>query len=207
MQLKDLSIENRRYALNIKADMTDDNRLEVLKTNDYKSTIKGIHALLVSEPNFFLVNEDFLNTALEVSTIYNDAFAKDKLNELKELSSTEIEERARSYIESEYLKREFIFTYLDYLELLELDDLLLRETNYHYLLGNPYILHSISYLKKEFSDYYSINRKADNYLLTILNILEKRDYYDTEPVFSINSILKLFPNREEEKIITFAKKI
>ena len=207
MQLKDLSIENRRYALNIKADMTDDNRLEVLKTNDYKSTIKGIHALLVSEPNFFLVNEDFLNTALEVSTIYNDGFAKERLNELKELSDTEIEERARSYIESEYLKREFVFSYIDYLDLLELDDLLLRETNYHYLLGNPYILHSISYLKKEFSDYYSINRKADNYLLTILNILEKRDYYDTEPAFSINSILELFPNREEEKIITFAKKI
>ena len=207
MQLKDLSIENRRYVLNIKADMTDDNRLEVLKTNDYKSTIKGIHALLVSEPNFFLVNEDFLNTALEVSTIYNDAFAKDKLNELKELSDTEIEERARSYIESEYLKREFVFTYIDYLELLELDDLLLRETNYHYLLGNPYILHSISYLKKEFSDYYSTNRKADNYLLSILNILEKRDYYDTEATRSINSVLELFPNREEEKIITFAKKI
>ena len=207
MQLKDLSIENRRYALNIKADMTDDNRLEVLKTNDYKSTIKGIHALLVSEPNFFLVNEDFLNTALEVSTIYNDGFAKERLNELKELSDTEIEERARSYIESEYLKREFIFTYIDYLELLELDDLLLRETNYYYLLGNPYILHSISYLKKEFSDYYSTNRKADNYLLTILNILEKRDYYDTEATRSINSVLELFPNREEEKIITFAKKI
>ena len=207
MQLRDLSIENRRYALNIKADMTDDNRLEVLKTNDYNATIKGIHALLVTEPNFFLVNEDFLNTTLEVSTIYNDRYARDRLNELKELSDTEIEKRARSYIESEYLKREFVFTYIDYLDLLELDDLLLRETNYHYLLGNPYILHSISYLKKEFSDYYSINRKADNYLLTILNILEKRDYYDTEPVFSINSILKLFPNREEEKIITFAKKI
>ena len=207
MQLRDLSIENRRYALNIKADMTDDNRLEVLKTNDYNATIKGIHALLVSEPNFFLVNEDFLNTALEVSTIYNDRYARDRLSKLKELDVSEIEKRARSYIEREYLKREFVFTYLDYLELLELDDLLLRETNYHYLLGNPYILHSISYLKKEFSDYYSTNRKADNYLLTILNILEKRDYYDTEPVFSINSILKLFSNREEEKIITFAKKI
>ena len=207
MQLRDLSIENRRYALNIKADMTDDNRLEVLKTNDYNATIKGIHALLVSEPNFFLVNEDFLDTALEVSTIYNDRYARDRLSKLKELSDTEIEKRARSYIESEYLKREFVFTYLDYLDLLELDDLLLRETNYHYLLGNPYILHSISYLKKEFSDYYSINRKADNYLLTILNILEKRGYYDTEPAFSINSVLELFPNREEEKIITFAKKI
>ena len=207
MGLRDLSIENRRYALNIKADMTDDNRLEVLKTNDYNATIKGIHALLVSEPNFFLVNEDFLDTALEVSTIYNDRYARDRLNELKELSDTDIEKRARSYIESEYLKREFVFTYIDYLDLLELDDLLLRETNYHYLLGNPYILHSISYLKKEFSDYYGINRKADNYLLTILNILEKRGYYDTEPAFSINSVLELFPNREEEKIITFAKKI
>ena len=207
MQLRDLSIENRRYALNIKADMTDDNRLEVLKTNDYNATIKGIHALLASEPNFFLVNEDFLNTTLEVSTIYNDRYARDRLSKLKELSDTDIEKRARSYIESEYLKREFVFTYIDYLELLELDDLLLRETNYHYLLGNPYILHSISYLKKEFSDYYSINRKADNYLLNILNILEKRGYYDTEPAFSINSILELFPNRVEEKIITFAKKI
>ena len=207
MQLRDLSIENRRYALNIKADMTDDNRLEVLKTNDYNATIKGIHALLVSEPDFFLVNEDFLNTASEVSTIYNDRYARDRLSKLKELSDTEIEKRARSYIEREYLKREFVFTYLDYLDLLELDDLLLRETNYHYLLGNPYILHSISYLKKEFSDYYSINRKANNYLLTILNILEKRNYYDTEAVVSINSVLELFPNREEEKIITFAKKI
>lgn len=204
MQLRDLSIENRRYALNIKADMTDDERLDVLKTNDYNSTMKGIHALLVSEPSFFLVNEDFLDTALEVSTIYNDRYAKDRLSKLKELEQSEMEKRARAYIESEYLKRDFIFTYEDYLELLELDDLLLRETNYNYLLGNPYIIYSISYIKKEFSDYYSVNRKADNYLLTILNILEKRNYYDTEEVVSI---LELFPDREDEKIITFAKKI
>lgn len=204
MQLRDLSIENRRYALNIKADMTDDERLDVLKTNDYNSTMKGIHALLVSEPSFFLVNEDFLDTALEVSTIYNDRYAKDRLSKLKELDAREMEKRARAYIESEYLKRDFLFTYEDYLELLELDDLLLRETNYNYLLGNPYIIYSISYIKKEFSDYYSVNRKADNYLLTILNILEKRNYYDTEEVVSI---LELFPDREDEKIITFAKKI
>ena len=38
MELKDLSIENRRYVINIKADMTDDNRLEVLKTNDYMNS-------------------------------------------------------------------------------------------------------------------------------------------------------------------------
>lgn len=204
MQLRDLSIENRRYALNIKADMTDDERLDVLKTNDYNSTMKGIHALLVSEPSFFLVNEDFLDTALEVSTIYNDRYAKDRLSKLKELDARKMEKRARAYIESEYLKRDFLFTYEDYLELLELDDLLLRETNYNYLLGNPYIIYSISYIKKEFSDYYSVNRKADNYLLTILNILEKRNYYDTEEVVSI---LELFPDREDEKIITFAKKI
>lgn len=35
MQLRDLSIENRKLAINIKADMTDDERLDVLKTNDY----------------------------------------------------------------------------------------------------------------------------------------------------------------------------
>ena len=72
MQLRDLSIENRKLAINIKADMTDDERLDVLKTNDYNTTIKGIHALLASEVNFFLINEEFLNTALEISNIYND---------------------------------------------------------------------------------------------------------------------------------------
>ena len=179
MQLRDLSIENRKLAINIKADMTDDERLEVLKTNNYNTTIKGLHALLASETDFFLINEEFLNTALEISIIYNDRYIKDKLSKLKELDTSEKTKRARTYLESEYLKRGFIFNYIDYLELLELDDLLLRETNYNYLLENPYILNSISYLKKEFSDYYSVNRKADNYLLTILNILEKRNYYDT----------------------------
>ena len=207
MQLRDLSIENRKLAINIKADMTDSERLEVLKTNDYNTTIKGLHALLASETDFFLINEEFLNTALEISNIYNDRYIKDKLSKLKELDTSETMKRARTYLESEYLKRGFIFNYIDYLELLELDDLLLRETNYNYLLENPYILNSISYLKKEFSDYYSVNRKADNYLLTILNILEKRNYYDTDSVIAINSILELFPNREDEKIITFAKRI
>lgn len=207
MQLRDLSIENRKLAINIKADMTDDERLDVLKTNDYNTTIKGIHALLASEVNFFLINEEFLNTALEISNIYNDRYIKDKLSKLKELDTSEKMKRLRMYLENEYLKRGFIFNYIDYLELLELDDLLLRETNYNYLLENPYILNSISYLKKEFSDYYSVNRKADNYLLTILNILEKRNYYDTDSVIAINSILELFPNREDEKIITFAKRI
>ena len=206
MQLRDLSIENRKLAINIKADMTDDERLEVLKTNDYNTTIKGLHALLASETDFFLINEEFLNTALEISIIYNDRYIKDKLSKLKELDTSEKTKRSRTYLESEYLKRGFIFNYIDYLELLELDDLLLRETNYNYLLENPYILNSISYLKKEFSDYYSVNRKADNYLLTILNILEKRNYYDTYDVIAINNILELFPNREDEKIITFAKR-
>lgn len=206
MQLRDLSIENRKLAINIKADMTDDERLEVLKTNDYNTTIKGLHALLASETDFFLINEEFLNTALEISIIYNDRYIKDKLSKLKELDTSEKTKRSRTYLESEYLKRGFIFNYIDYLELLELDDLLLRETNYNYLLENPYILNSISYLKKEFSDYYSVNRKADNYLLTILNILEKRNYYDTYDVIAINNILELFPNRGDEKIITFAKR-
>ena len=57
MQLRDLSIENRKLAINIKADMTDDERIEVLKTNDYNTTIKGLHALLASETDFFLINE------------------------------------------------------------------------------------------------------------------------------------------------------
>ena len=83
---------------------------------------------------------------------------------------------------------------------------MISEENYNCILDNPYILQSISYLKREFSDYYAKNRKADNYLLTILNILKKR-YYDIGSSFDMDSIFSLFPNHEKEKIITFAKKV
>lgn len=69
------------------------------------------------------------------------------------------------------------------------------------------MLYSISYLKNEFDDYYNKNRKSDNYLYTILTILLKRESYDLDAVIAINETLKLFPNRYEEKILTFAKKI
>ncbi len=207
MQLKDLSITNRKYALNIKADMTSDNILESLSLNDIETNIKGLHALLVTEPNFFLINEDFIDNSLTISRLYNDNFAINKLTSLKELPEDTKEERARNYLRREYFKREFVFSYDDYLELLELDDLLLRETNYHYLLENPYIIYSITYLKKELDDYYMYNKKADNYLYTILKLLLKKGYSDIDSVIAIMSALNLFSYKDNGKIITFAKKI
>lgn len=207
MQLKDLSITNRKYALNIKADMTSDNILESLSLNDIETNTKGLHALLVTEPNFFLINEDFIDNSLTISRLYNDNFAINKLTSLKELPEDTKEERARNYLRREYFKREFVFSYDDYLELLELDDLLLRETNYHYLLENPYIIYSITYLKKELDDYYMDNKKADNYLYTILKLLLKKGYSDIDSVIAIMSALNLFSYKDNGKIITFAKKI
>lgn len=207
MQLKDLSITNRKYALNIKADMTSDNILESLSLNDIETNIKGLHALLVTEPNFFLISEDFIDNSLTISRLYNDNFAINKLTSLKELPEDTKEERARNYLRREYFKREFVFSYDDYLELLELDDLLLRETNYHYLLENPYIIYSITYLKKELDDYYMYNKKADNYLYTILKLLLKKGYSDIDSVIAIMSALNLFSYKDNGKIITFAKKI
>lgn len=207
MQLKDLSITNRKYALNIKADMTSDNILESLSLNDIETNIKGLHALLVTEPNFFLIHEDFIDNSLTISRLYNDNFAINKLTSLKELPEDTKEERARNYLRREYFKREFVFSYDDYLELLELDDLLLRETNYHYLLENPYIIYSITYLKKELDDYYMYNKKADNYLYTILKLLLKKGYSDIDSVIAIMSALNLFSYKDNGKIITFAKKI
>lgn len=187
--------------------MTSDNILESLSLNDIETNIKGLHALLVTEPNFFLIHEDFIDNSLTISRLYNDNFAINKLTSLKELPEDTKEERARNYLRREYFKREFVFSYDDYLELLELDDLLLRETNYHYLLENPYIIYSITYLKKELDDYYMYNKKADNYLYTILKLLLKKGYSDIDSVIAIMSALNLFSYKDNGKIITFAKKI
>ena len=203
MQLRDLSIENGIKVINIKSCLAYEDYLESLKSCDYDTLKEGVNTLIDVEQEFFLISEIFLDSVIEIISIYNDETTLKKLINLKNVPIKIKDRKKDIFLDKEYLKRD-IFNYEDYLELLELDDLLIRETNYHYLLGNPYILHSISYIKKEFSDYYSINRKADNYLFTILNILEKREYYDTEEV---SSILKLFSDREDEKIITFAKKI
>ena len=206
MQLKDFSIEKRIKVINIKSSLAYEDYLEGLKSYDYNTLKEGINAILEIEPEFFLINESFLDSVIEIISIYNGEIILARLNNLKKISNKVKDKRRDKFLYKEYLKRD-ISSYEDYLELLDLDDLLINEENYNYLLDNPYILHSISYLKQEFSDYYSKNRKADNYLLTILNILEKRNYYDTNAVVVINSILEAFPNKDNEKIITFAKHI
>lgn len=88
--------------------------------------------------------------------------------------------------------------------MLELDDLLLREKPYYSLLDNPYVIFSIPYLKKIFSDYYQENKKADNYLYTILKRLSKR-VDSMDDLVAIYDTLSLFD--DDTKIITFSKRI
>ncbi len=123
MQLRDLTVKDRILALNIKADMITNN----IKTNDYNTSIKGMRALLKAEPDFFLINEEFIEAALSISLVYNDTLSIKKLKKLRKLSSLEIEKRARRFLEKEYLKREYIFSYEEYQEMLELDDALIKE--------------------------------------------------------------------------------
>ena len=92
------------------------------------------------------------------------------------------------------------------MELLELDDLLLKEYDYNDLIDNPYILFSISYLKALFSDYYAINKKADNYLYNILLELSKDKTLSNMDLIAINETMELFTERGNAKIITFPKK-
>ena len=206
MQLRDLPIDKRIKAINVKSCLAYEDYLESLKSCDYATLKEGVKALLETEPDFFLIDEEFLDSVIEIVSIYNDKEIVEYLFNLKKISTILKEKRKDKFLEREYIKRNFIKTYEDYLELLELDDLLIGEENYNYILGNPYILQSISYLKREFSDYYAKNRKADNYLLTILNILSKR-YYDVGSPAYLYSIFSLFHNHEKEKIITFARKV
>lgn len=205
MQLKDLEISKRIDALNIKASFTTFPYLENLSFLDYQTLKTGIKSLLKTEPEFFLLDEEILESTIEIITIYNKKEILKRLYELQNISINTKETLKNRYMEREYFKRGELFTQQDYLELIELDGLLLNEVNYNYILDEPYILNSISYLKQELNDYYKENKEANNYLYTILKILKRKKYYDLKTEALINSLLQLFP--KDDKVITFAKRI
>ena len=112
------------------------------------------------------------------------------------------------FYNKESLARKFVFTYDDYMELLELDDLLLKQYDSSLLIDNPYILFSISYLKTLFSDYYDTFREADDYLYSILLKLSLDKTLSNMDLIAINETMELFNRKDKAKanIITFPGK-
>ena len=196
-------LDEKIDALNVKSSLAYLDYFESLKSFDYNTLINGVNYLLDLEKEFFFLDDVFLDSVIKIITIYND---KSTLKKLLNIKSTDIlikEQEVDKYLIKEYFKRGFIFDYVGYLDLLELDDLLINEEDYSELIDSPYIIYSINYLKREFADYYLENRKADNYLLSILKLLSKEKYSDVD---TINKTLKLFKKREDG-IITFRSKI
>ena len=204
MQLKDLDIETRRSVISMKADLANDYYKEALLSNDINTNLRGLNNLLEVEPDFLLLDINFLEAAYFISYVLNDKNIFLKLEELTYLKKIEKQRRREAYIERERFYRGLPFDFDDYLEMLELDDLLLREISYYFLLDNPYVICSIPYLKKIFSDYYQENKQADNYLYTILKRLLKR-VDNIDDLVAIYDTLRLFD--DDTKIITFSKRI
>lgn len=193
MQLRDLSIDDRRLVISMKADLSSEYYKEALLSNDINTNLKGVDNLLKVDSDFLLLDSSFLEAAYFISYILNNKSFLLKLEELTYLEEEEKQRRRDVYFERERFYRGLPFDFDDYLEMLELDDYLLREKSYYSLLDNPYLVYSIPYLKNIFSDYYDENKKADNYLYTIIKRL------------SNNEMLKLFDNGD--KIITFSRRI
>ena len=193
MQLRDLSIDDRRLVISMKADLSSEYYKEALLSNDINTNLKGLNNLLEVDPDFLLLDSNFLEAAYFISYILNNKSFLLKLEELTYLEEKEKQRRRDAYFERERFYRGLPFDFDDYLEMLELDDYLLREKSYYSILDNPYVIYSIPYLKNIFSDYYDENKKADNYLYTIIKRL------------SNNEMLKLFDN--DDKIITFSRRI
>lgn len=204
MQLTDLDIPNRRLVISMKADLSSDEYKEALLSNNIETNLRGLNNLLEVDPDFLLLDSGFLEASYFISYVLNN---KDALLKLEKLTYLEEQEKQRSreaYLERERFYRGFPFDFDDYLEMLELDDLLLREKSYYYLLHNPYLVYSIPYLKNIFSDYYKENKRADNYLYTIVKRLSN-SLTSTDDLIDINDMLNLFDN--DDKIITFSKRI
>ena len=193
MQLRDLNIDDRRLVISMKADLSSEYYKEALLSNDINTNLKGLNNLLEVDPDFLLLDSSFLEAAYFISYVLNNKSFLLKLEELTYLEEKEKQRRRDAYFERERFYRGLSFDFDDYLEMLELDDYLLREKSYYSLLDNPYLVYSIPYLKNIFSDYYDENKKADNYLYTIIKRL------------SNNEMLKLFDNGD--KIITFSRRI
>ncbi len=204
MQLRDLSIDDRRLVISMKADLSSEYYKEALLSNDIKTNLKGLSNLLKVDSDFLLLDSNFLEAAYFISYILNNKSFLLKLEELTYLEEKEKQRRRDAYFERERFYRGFPFDFDDYLEMLELDDYLLREKSYYSILDNPYLVYSIPYLKNIFSDYYDENKKADNYLYTILKRLSNT-LTITDDLVAVNDILSLFDN--DDKIITFSRRI
>lgn len=63
MQLKDLDIETRRLVVSMKADLSDDYYKEALLSNDINTNLRGLNNLLEVEPDFLLLDINFLEAA------------------------------------------------------------------------------------------------------------------------------------------------
>lgn len=204
MQLRDLSIDDRRLVISMKADLSSEYYKEALLSNDINTNLKGLNNLLEVDPDFLLLDSNFLEAAYFISYILNNKSFLLKLEELTYLEEKEKQRRRDAYFERERFYRGLPFDFDDYLEMLELDDYLLREKSYYSILDNPYVIYSIPYLKNIFSDYYDENKKADNYLYTILKRLSNT-LTITDDLVAVNDILSLFDN--DDKIITFSRRI
>ena len=204
MQLRDLSIDDRRLVISMKADLSSEYYKEALLSNDIKTNLKGLNNLLEVDPDFLLLDSNFLEAAYFISYILNNKSFLLKLEELTYLEEKAKQRRRDAYFERERFYRGFPFDFDDYLEMFELDDYLLREKSYYSILDNPYLVYSIPYLKNIFSDYYDENKKADNYLYTILKRLSNT-LTITDDLVAVNDILSLFDN--DDKIITFSRRI
>ena len=151
MQLRDLSIDDRRLVISMKADLSSEEYREALLSNDIKTNLKGLSNLLKVDSDFLLLDSNFLEAAYFISYILNNKSFLLKLEELTYLEEKAKQRRRDAYFERERFYRGFPFDFDDYLEMLELDDYLLREKSYYSILDNPYVIYSIPYLKNIFS--------------------------------------------------------
>lgn len=207
MQLTDLNLKKRLGAIELKADLIDKNSYSILQTNHKNTNKENFHSLLATEEAFFLLNPNILSVARLIASLGNDKKSLKQLQALKLMKTSLQQEKLNEYILKEQFKRGFRFDLEDYLEMLTLDDLLLKEVEYDYIIDSPYLFHSISYLKNIFKDYYQENIEADSYLYTILQELKSdpTSYYYN--FYQIERTLNLFTKekpKEKRKIITLS---
>ena len=207
MQLTDLNLKKRLGVVELKADLIDKNSYSILQTNHKNINKENFHSLLATEEAFFLLNSNILSVAHLTAFLGNDKKSLKQLQTLKQMKKSFQQEKLKQYILNEQFKRGFRFDLEDYLEMLTLDDLLLKEVEYDYIIDSPYLFYSISYLKNIFKDYYQENIAANFYLYTILQELKNDPssyYYNFNQIERALNLFAIEKPKKKRKIITIS---
>lgn len=200
--LKNLEIGKRMQVCALKASLACTERELALMEYSVSVFRSSLRDLIREEPAFLLLDQNMFEEVLTYCAETGDEKNYQRLVTLDQNSLTVKNKMIENYLNRDSFQRGTTYSLREYQEMLETDDDLLKELDSDYFFDRRYLLNSIRYLKLIFSDYYMINKKANQYLQEVCEDTLEWGFIDP---FVEQSMRNLFQKGQKAKIYTFPK--